>query len=61
MKYAILAAAFAVTVSFGLSAHAAPISSSALKFEASRSDAVQQVGWDSRHRWHGRRDRHDHR
>ena len=62
MKYAILAAVFAATASFGLSAQAAaPMSSSGLKIEGTEARAVQKVWWDGHHRWHGRRDRHDHR
>jgi hypothetical protein len=63
MKYAILAAAFAVTVSFGLPAQAAPLTSSASKLEVTKAASVQKVWWDGSHRWHGRREarRDDHR
>jgi hypothetical protein len=56
MKYAILAAAFAVTASFGLSAQAAPLSSSVLKLERTKPAAVQKVWWDGYRRWHERRE-----
>jgi hypothetical protein len=65
MKYAILAAAFAVTASFGLSAQAVPLYSSASKLEITNIDAVQKVWWDGYRRWrdrrHARRDDRGHR
>jgi hypothetical protein len=65
MKYGILAAAFAVMASFGLPAQAAPLSSSALNLEVTKTDAVQKVWWEGYRRWrgrrHARRDDHDRR
>jgi hypothetical protein len=52
MKYAIIAAAFAVTASSGLSAQAAPSPSDALKFEATTSGSVQKVWYDRNGYWH---------
>jgi hypothetical protein len=47
MKYAILAASFAIAASFGSSAQAAPVALGGLKLEAITGDAVQKV-------WHCR-------
>jgi hypothetical protein len=51
MKYAILAASFAIAASFGSSAQAAPVALGGLKLEAITGDAVQKV-WHCR-RWSG--------
>jgi hypothetical protein len=54
MKYAILAAAFTATVSFGLSAQAEPRLPDTLKVEAGTSSSVQKVDWHNRWRSHHR-------
>ena len=56
MKYVIMAAAFALAVSFGVPAQAAPVNLGALTSHANTGDAVQKV-WHHR-RWHHRRWHH---
>jgi hypothetical protein len=55
MKYAIIAAAFAIAAPLGISAQAEPVKGSdALKVEATKGDAVQKIWWHNRWRSHYR-------